>query len=81
MERRDLLKLPPDLTGMGWQWVSTESVAIHRGSAIWYKAVYAWPFERRIDADRLANHHKGCKCRPRKTWAHGPLKPQAIVSP
>ncbi len=55
MQRRDLVKLPPDLMVMGWQWVSTESVAIHRGSTIWYKAVYVRPLDRDADDERAAD--------------------------
>ena len=54
MERRDLWRLAPDLQAMSWQWVSTESRAQRRGSATWYTAVYARPFDRGVDDDHLA---------------------------
>jgi hypothetical protein len=59
MERRDLWRLPDDLTAMGWQWVPTESAHMRPAGRDWYKAVYARPFDRGIDDDRLANHDRG----------------------
>jgi len=59
MERRMLWKLPPDLQAMSWQWVPPESRARQRGSATWYTAVYARPFDRGVDDDHLAVYYDG----------------------
>jgi len=59
MERSNLSRLPDDLTVMGWQWVPTQSAYLHTAGRGWYKAVYALPFERGVDDERLANHDRG----------------------
>jgi urease accessory protein UreF len=56
---RLLQDIPDDLKMQGWEWVRTESRAVKRLSTTWYKAVYARPFERGIDPNDAAHHHKG----------------------
>jgi hypothetical protein len=56
---RLLQEIPDDLKMQGWEWVRLESRTVKRLSTTWYKAVYARPFERGIDPDDSAHHHKG----------------------
>ncbi len=56
---RLLQDLPIDLKAQGWQWERSQSGVIKTLAETGYKAVYARPFERGIDSDDLAHHHKG----------------------
>ncbi len=57
MKRRMLWKLPPDLQAMSWQWVPPGFRTQQHGSATWYTAVYARPFDRGADNDHFALSH------------------------
>ncbi len=56
---RLLQELPDDLKYRGWEWMRLESSVHKTVGARWFVAVYARPFERGIDQDHMAHHHKG----------------------
>jgi hypothetical protein len=56
---RLLQEIPDDLKMQGWEWVRTESGTADNLATTWYTAVYARPFERGIDPEESAHHHKG----------------------
>jgi hypothetical protein len=70
MDRHGLGRLPLDLQAMGWQWVSIASTETHHHGTTWYTAVYARSFERGIDDEALAHHHKGDVWVWVSTYAH-----------
>lgn len=56
---RLLQELPDDLRYRGWRWEHSQSSVHKTLGSTWYVAVYMRPFERGVDHDQLAHHHKG----------------------